>query len=199
MDKHHFKFLLPILFLAIAISGILLASNSPKPTLPSLATTPAPGKAVTTLDSPDTLQKLTMKEEKNNKMIAYIFSTSNQAGGDEKQIFTKTLDSSETLSIPYNAWSPDSKYIFLKQSSSTKTSYFTLTSTGAPIAKDTQTLDITDLFEKKYTDYKIVDVTGWAAPTLIIINTDKSDGGTGLSFWFDVTSQSFIPLSTHFN
>src|SRR3972149_11674232 len=153
MDKHHFKFLIPILFLAIAIAAILLLSGSPKPSLPTLATTPAPGKAVTTVDSPDTLQKLTMKEEKNNKMITYTFSTSSREGDDAKQIFTKTLDSSETISIPYNAWSPDGKYLFLKQSSSSKTNYFALTSSGNPIAKDTQTLDIIDLFEKKYTDY----------------------------------------------
>ena len=56
-----------------------------------------------------------------------------------------------------------------------------------------------ELFAQKYADYKITDVTGWAAPTLLVVNTDKLDGTVGPSFWFDVASLSFTRLSTRFN
>jgi hypothetical protein len=87
----------------------------------------------------------------------------------------------------------------LKETNSAQTSYFVLTTSGAPVTKDAQTLDILSLFTAKYPNYTITDATGWAGPTLVVINTNKSDGGIGPSFWFDAGSQSFIQLSTRFN
>ena len=64
---------------------------------------------------------------------------------------------------------------------------------------ETPTIEFAELFESKYPEYKITAVTGWGGLNLIVINTDKIDGGTGPSFWFDLSGHSFIRLSNRFN
>jgi len=56
---------------------------------------------------------------------------------------------------------------------------------------------IKNLFLSKYPEFKIEDITGWAAVNLLLVNV-KSQTGEKISFWFDVTSQTFIRLGTYF-
>lgn len=202
MDKPLFKFLALIILAVGAIGAVVVfrpkarTSQNP-PNLPELfaATIPTPTpSSIAVFDSPDGSRSLTMRHQKNSDgSVTYTFSVS---GAD---IFTKPVDSSTTFSIPYNTWSPDNKYLFLKESGKDTTSYIVLTSNGTPIKPDFQTIEVTELFVKKYTDYKITDVTGWGDPTLLIVNTDKVSGGQGPSFWLDLTNLSFIQLSDRFN
>jgi hypothetical protein len=53
-------------------------------------------------------------------------------------------------------------------------------------------MEISELFYAKYSEYKITDITGWAAPNLLIVNTDDVNSEEGPSFWFDVSSKTFI-------
>ena len=96
-------------------------------------------------------------------------------------------------------FSSDDKYLFLKETTGNQITYFVLTASGLPVTKDAQTVDFSSLFTAKYPDYVITDATGWAAPTLVVINTNKTDGKVGPSFWFDVQTKSFIQLSERFN
>lgn len=148
--------------------------------------------------SPDGNWVLSMKEQKNKDSTNFRFSILDDNGG-QKEIFSQTVPLTGTFSIPANTFSPDDRYVFLKETTPAQTNYIVLTSLGAPIAKDVQTLEISGLFTAKYPNYKITDVTGWGGTTLLVINTDKSDGTQGPSFWFDVAGRSFIQLSTRFN
>ena len=155
---------------------------------------------VMNVESPDMKQTLTMKEQKNGSSVTHTFLTSGEKEHAQQQVFTKTVDLPKTITIPFNAWSPGGiKYFFLKETGSGLDSYIVLTSLGKPVARDLQTVVVEELFAQKYADYKITDVTGWAAPTLLVVNTDKLDGTVGPSFWFDVASLSFTRLSTRFN
>jgi len=155
--------------------------------------------ALTTVGSPDGKFSLNMKQEKGKDATTYTFLMTDETSGVQKEIYSQTVLTGTTLSIPTNTFSSDDKYIFLKETSLTATGYFVLASSGVPITKDIQTLDISGLFTTKYQNYVISDVTGWAGPTLVVINTNKNDGSLGPSFWFDVASRSFIQLSTRFN
>lgn len=199
MDKH-LKLL--ILFFAVSLTtlGVLYLRGSQKTTTLSLSNPPSfpittqAAPQTTTVGSSDGTHSVTMKEEKNGSgKSTFTFLISDQT------IYTKTLDSGESFSIPFNAFSPDSKYLFLKETGKSEPSYIALTSEGTPITKDNQTITFSDLFAQKLPSYKITDVTGWASPTLIVINTDKLDGTQGPSFWFEIPTQSFILLSTRFN
>lgn len=133
----------------------------------------------TIVDSPDGKAKLTMKKIASNNLVNYTFNT-------DKSIFTKTLASSNTLSIPFNTWSPDNKYVFLKENLGKEINYYVLSAAGKELT------NISSLFRQKYPDYKLVEITGWAAPSLLILNT------LGPSLWFDVTNQAFTLLSIKF-
>lgn len=202
MDKHQFRIIVfTSLFLAVAV---LLFASRPKTQSPVYTPGPIPiTKAqvpqLTTAGAPDGKYSLTMKQEMGKDSVTYTFLMKDESTGVSTQIFSDSVQSGTDLSIPPNTFSSDDKYIFLKKVSSSQTGYFVLTSSGNSITKDQETLDFSSLFTVKYPNYIITDVTGWAGPTLIIINTNNSDGSLGPSFWFDVASQSFIRLGTRFN
>jgi hypothetical protein len=146
----------------------------------------------TTKDSPDGKLTLLMKMEKGNTGTVYSFSVSG------KEIFVKTVNPSTIISIPYNTWDPNGKYIFLKENNTTGTSFFVLSTSTSSLDQNDQTANITDLFTEKYPDLKIGDVTGWGGVNLVVINSIKGDGGRGPSFWFEMPTHSFIQLSMRF-
>lgn len=205
MEKH-LKLLILFFVVALTTLGVLYfraSQENPNPVSlipPNLPITTKAALQTSVVDAPDGSHSLTVKEEKKAKnTVAYTFSVSTQNSSSQKTIFTRTLEEGSSFSVPQNTFSPDDKYIFLKETAKDKINYIVLTSSGDPITKDSQTITFSDLFAVKLPDYKITDVTGWAAPDLIIINTDKLDGSTGPSFWFEVPTQSFIRLSNRFN
>ena len=205
MDKHLSKLLILFVVVVLGVIGIFAVKNrdqKPK-NLPELLAapiaTPSPSSSnVTKIGSPDGQKTLEMLEKKDGAETTYTVSVSGE-DGVANVVFSKTYDSGWSVSIPYNTFSPDNKYFFLKVNGPSTVSYIVVNSTGAVVSRDNQTIEIVGRFEAKETNYKITDVTGWAAPTLMVINTNKNDGGLGPSFWFDLSDTSFIPLSTRFN
>jgi hypothetical protein len=198
MDKHQSSLLIIFSFAASAV--IVFMAFRPKTQVPSSITpSPAPvalAKASQTIftvsvGSPDGKFSLIMKQKKESSTSLYSFWLKDETKGTQSEIFTKDETGEITLSIPENTFSPDNKYVFLKETGSGATNYLAI--------KDSQVLDIVSLFLAKHQNYVITDVTGWAAPTLLVINTNKSDGSLGPSFWFDVASKSFIQLVDRFN
>lgn len=153
---------------------------------------PVEASQVTSMDSPDGKLTLMMKTVKNQNEIIYSFTVSG------KEIFTKTTDLSTVISIPGNSWSPNNKYVFLKESGSSGPAFFALSATVLSSEQNDQTANITNLFSQKYPDLSIGDVTGWGGMNLIIVNSAKSDGSRGPSFWFEMPGRGFIQLSTRF-
>jgi len=153
---------------------------------------PVEASGFTSLNSPDGKLTLLAKTVKNSSAVTNTFSVSG------KEIFTITADPSVTISIPANAWSPDGKYIFLKEDGPAGVKFFALSATMASSVQNDQTANITDLFAAKYPDLKIEDATGWGGINLIILNSLKADGSRGASFWFEMPSHAIIQLSTLF-
>lgn len=143
--------------------------------------------------SPDGKASLTVKERKDGVSTLWTVMVDNNV------VFSESLPDNVSVYVPFNTFSPDDKYIFLKEVSNGNDTYIVLTTSGKPILVSGEDLEISKYFYGRYADYKITDVTGWAAPTLIVVNADKVDGGESPSFWFDVSSKSFTQLSTRFN
>jgi hypothetical protein len=146
---------------------------------------PVEASDIKSVDSPDGKKTLSMRITKNQSGVTYAFSVSG------KEIFAKTVDPTVSFSIPLNSWSPDNKYVFLKETAATGVKFFVLSASDDSSSQNDQTANITDLFAKKYPDLKIKDVTGWGGINLVIVNSDSS-------FWFEMPTHSFIQLSTHF-
>lgn len=153
----------------------------------------------TSMDSPDGTKILIMESQERADAISYYLFTSNKIESTRQFIFSKVENFSHSLSIPYNTWSPDNTYIFLKESTPTINNYYVFSSSGNSFSDGSQFSNIQALFNQHTSDYTILDVTGWAAPNLLIVNTKANKTDTKVSFWFDVVSQSFIQLGTYFN
>ncbi|MBI2268558.1 MAG: hypothetical protein HYU80_03935 [Candidatus Blackburnbacteria bacterium] len=175
--------------LSLRPTPVSVVTPSPTPVLPKVVDTIAP----------DMKQTLIMKEEQSGNSVTHTFLTQGEKDETAKQIFAKTVNLPQTITIPFNTWSPGgNKYLFLKETSEGENSYIVI-ALEKLFSSNLQSVNVGEMFMKKYSDYKITDVTGWAAPTLLVVNTDNMDGTVGPSFWLDVSSLSFIKLSTRFN
>jgi hypothetical protein len=149
--------------------------------------------------SPDGTKKVIMKVTQNSgNTSTYDFSTADATDSNEQHIFTKTLNVSENMSIPFNTWSPDDKYFFIQQDIDGVKSVFVFNAAETHFADGSAYLDAADSFTKVNTGNSFDEATGWASESLIIINTKKQDGTKGPSYWFEIPSKAIIQLSTEF-
>ena len=193
------KIIISVLIIVIAFLVLLLfikryVNKTTIPSIPEVSKnlTPNEKNSSVSMDSPDGKATLTMKTTTDKNSITYFFSTSNL-------IYTKITTKDDVFSIPFNTWSPDKKYVFLKETKGSTTNFLLLNATGAPFKDNSQFINVSDVFAQKLPIYTLTDTTGWAAGTLLIINTNKADGSEGPSFWFDLSSSTFIQLSNRFN
>lgn len=198
MAKRPAKSLRPLLFAAGLIGVLLLWRQTAQPAPIQVVTEPSPSpELVLSGESADGKVSLKMSRKQGAETSTWTL-TATLAKEAAKRIWTASLPNDTHVSIPFNTVSPDNKYLFLKQAGSDKTRYLVLTTSGEPISKDSQTIEFAGRFEEKYPEYKITAVTGWGGLNLIVFNTDKVSGGTGPSFWFDLSGHSFIRLSNRF-
>ena len=152
-----------------------------------------------TWSSSDGQKKMTMTTTINaNATKLYSFTVTDTQTNSDTQIFTKTVLASSTMAIPYNAFSPDDSYVFLTQIDENMTHYFVFKTSGEAFANGEKYFDVTPLFAAYTSDYTLSEVTGWADPSLLILNTKTPENKQGPSFWFDVGSKSFTQLSNTF-
>ena len=156
---------------------------------PSPSTSPFSSKETTTVESPDGKATLVMEKQQIGNEVEYSASVINNENDSKTYLFSKTLNRFSEISIPFNTFSPDNLNIFLKEGKS----FYVW-----KISQEAQTpSNISDLFSEKYPEFSLLDVTGWAAPDLLIVNI-KNTEDVKSSYWFEVPSQSFIPLATGF-
>ncbi|HZE86968.1 MAG TPA: hypothetical protein VE090_02055 [Methylomirabilota bacterium] len=168
---------------------------SPTPTAP-----PPPQVDSSSQTSPDGTKKLTMtitsKNDADTK--SYIFTTTDADGSNQQQIYTAILPPTESLTIPFNTWSPDNKYIFLQHNTKEGNEALVLRANGEPMTETDQSFNAATLFAARGTPYTYQETTGWASETLLIFNTTNADGTKGPSYWLEVPSKAVIQLSTEF-
>lgn len=150
------------------------------------------------VDSPDGTRTLTMRYQGNNATATYSFFASEKPANQEKLIATKIVPALHKFSLPDNAWSPDNKYAFIRERTATQSSYFVLPASDSPPEDNLENTDVYELFLQNYPQYILADITGWAAPDLLIINTTAAGAERGPSFWFDIATQTFIQLGALF-
>lgn len=145
--------------------------------------------------SPDGNYTLIMKTTPLDNRVEYTFSYKSEIDFSEKELFIATRNN-QKFSLPFNAWSPDNKYVFIQEKIGNKSKYYVL-----PIlpTKPTDPDNILDLFSQTYPDFIPIEITGWAAPNLLILNTINTNNQGKTSFWYDITNQNFTQLYTVFD
>lgn len=181
------------------LSNVIVAGyTAPAATAP-VTSTPAPKIDMASQPTPDGKKKLLMEATHKKDTSTYVFTTSDGSGGNIQPLFTTTIQASASatagLNIPFNTWSPDNKYVFIQKNDGNA---WVFNATGEEIVPGQKYLDVKDLFNAagKKDTYK--ETTGWASPTLLIINTLAPDNTKGSSYWFEVPSKAIIQLSSSF-
>ena len=208
MEKRRSK-----LFLTFILTGTFLLAGlvffgslrvkegTPQPE--SFASTEIPEEVKeTTVDviSPNEKATLTMKGlKKADGTLKQTFFISSDATKESVEVYTHESNPSYQILIPYNTFSPDNKYFFLKIEDPERPQYIVVRTDGKNIRNEEKSVEITSLFYEKYEEFVITDVTGWGAYSLIVVNTNYKDGKIGPSFWFDLSNFGFIQLSNRFN
>lgn len=181
----------------IRLDFMLPVTASYQGALPTI--TPAPEITTFSQISPDGVRVLTMTvtavsgEAKYYKFIA--------SGPDDKeklQIFEIRLPNTDKMSVPFNSWSPDNKYVFIEERLSDKNSALVFKADGKPVSDGEKYLDVRAIFDSENTGNIYQETTGWASETLLIVNSIKADGSKGPSYWLEVPSKAVIRLSTEF-
>lgn len=158
--------------------------------------TPTPAVSTSMQISPDGTKNVVLKTTRNKDGTStYAVLSANGSGEKGELIYSETLPAPQNISVPFNTWSPDDKYFFIKKNNDT---VFVFSASGEPFADEKPYLDLTDLLKKRVTGNNYADATGWASETLIIVNTTKDDSTKGPSYWFEVPSKAIIQLATDF-
>lgn len=146
--------------------------------------------------SPDGAKMLFMQASHNkDRTTQYVFTTADASGENKQIIYTTVKNESETFAIPFNAWSPDDIYVFIQKNGN---GALVFRASGEPIASREASIDVYDVFREKGVQNTMQKVTGWASPTLLIVNTKTPDGADGPSYWLEVPSKAVIQLSSRF-
>lgn len=175
----------------------LYSKPIPVAAIPSPTYIPSPRVHTFEMESPEGSKTLTVERVDSSGLplhSVFVHTKSDQTG--QRIMNSSTLY--QSLSIPFNTWSPDTVYFFLKEKTPHEEDYLVFRSSGELFSDDARALSVRQLFREKVEGYTIEDVTGWAGPTLLVVNTKAVDGDTKVSFWFDVPNQTFIQLGTYF-
>ena len=169
-----------------ALAGLVTILPSTRPTR-----SPAPPQVAVVTTPPS---KISSQSSPDGKFIVTLTHTADVATVSigSTAIFTHRMSPDTVVSLPFNTWSPNNKYLFIKEVGTSDTSYIVMSASGASPA------NVTEFFAESYPDLKLNDVTGWADGTLLVVNYTSS-AGKPASLWFDVTSHHFIPLAVYFN
>lgn len=191
---YHFK-QTPQMQAVSVIAPLTTAFATPTPTP---APVPIPVVNTTSWNSSDGTEELILKTTIAAQKTTYDFTLTNTNTGVSQPFFSQTLPNGDNMSIPFNAFSSDNSYVFLKEVQNNVNHFLVFKTNGTNFANGQQYLDVTALFTNYTTNDTLSDVTGWAGPTLLVINAKATNGATE-SFWFDASSSSFIPLANVFD
>lgn len=206
MEKRRSNILISFMVLAtIFIGGLVLWSgfkishNTENINDKAAEVTPNPDLTDTMeYPAPDGKMSLTVVNKPDGETIKQTFTVKNTKEAKEINLYQETVTKDNIITVPFNTFSPDDKYIFLKRGKE-KPEYFVLRTDTQDLVNKQKTVNIVETFDKKYQDLVVSDVTGWGGINLIVVNSDTMDGKTGPSFWFDMSNLSFIRLTNRFN
>ncbi|MEK7140972.1 MAG: hypothetical protein AAB800_00320 [Patescibacteria group bacterium] len=180
------------------LSKVIIAGETVRTDIP-VVTNPILKVDTASQPTPDGKKKLLMEATHKKDNSTYVFTTSDGSGGNIQPLFTTTVQASasasEGLSIPFNTWSPDNKYLFIQKNDGNA---WVFNATGEEIIPGQRYFDVKDLFSAAGRKDTYEVTTGWASPTLLIVNTRTPDDTKGSSYWFEVPSKAIIQLSSQF-
>ena len=182
-----------MLAIMAGIAGVVYKMKTPEraPTVlvvaPQSSPEPSPTLNPKTQSSPDKSVTVTLKSE---PLQSQIFVSG-------QVVATIPITQASEVEIPFNTWSPDNKLLFVKEQTVAGPDYLVMRRDAKPLPSGDLTLSVGARFAQVHPDQQIADVTGWAAPTLLIVNAQTAEN-TKISYWVDLQTNKFIRLSDYF-
>lgn len=200
MSKSLSIFFIVGFFFLVGMFGVLWFLHSSQKTsseiLTSLPTpTPTPIGPVE-VHSLDGTYNLIMKTVKNpDNTTTYSFITDTIPPSIQTLLYTKTVPEQTTFSVPTNAWSPENTYFFITEDvpNTQQDNVYVFRTDGENFPNGQSYLNVTSLFAEKEPDLQLGTVTGWDAPELLHVKSEKKNG-KGPLYWFDVPNSAFYLL-----
>lgn len=125
---------------------------------------------------------------------AYSLYSCDKDCNSKQLLFQQNLPNGEKIEVPFNAWSPDNRYLYIQKLGITPT-YMVFKADGSAFGENSPYLDIASTFMAKQPDLSLKEVTGWDSTTLLHVDSIKKDGEKGPNFWYEVPSEALIQLS----
>ncbi len=163
---------------------------------PFLSVTPNPIQETEVHTIDGTMKVLMEKRTTKENAQIYTFLVSDISGKNKRTLFTKTASVSSTMILSPNSWSPDGKYLFIRENNKDSFTIFVFKASGNAFLEGQQYIDVVPLFTKRKTTDRVSDVTGWDAPGLLHVKTVLDSNVKGPSYWFDISSQVFLQLAS---
>ena len=166
---------------------------------PTLTPTPTisfvPSTTTASQVSPDGTQQVILRTMTNqDQSKTYEVSTSENG----PVIYTKTLSTTENISLPFNAWEPQNRFFFIQEHLDSGPKVLVFKQDGTAFSNGEPYLDLTGAYTKLGSADSYDQATGWAGYNIIVINTKATDGTQGSSYWYEVPDGSLVPLATKF-
>jgi hypothetical protein len=180
------------------ISQRVFSSSLPAVITPSPTETYFDSLKESVMDSPEGSKTLILQKQTIKGIVTYSLFVTSKSDGQKLQILKKVEASTNGLLIPFNSWSPDNVYFFLKETTPVGDDYLVFQTSGDFFSNNSPYISIQELFKSKVPNHIIEDVTGWGGLNLILINAKSVEQNNKVSFWLDVPSQTFIQLGTYF-
>lgn len=191
------KYALPLAVIAVAVIAF---SRSTSQSAPLSTPTPmaTPQAVVTKLAGANTgegKKRLIGSVSTMAGTSTYTFDVLDNKTQASAKLYTLTVPSATTVSIPPNTWTPDGKLVFLQQTTDNTHEFLVLKADGSAFKDGEQVLHVVELWNKGKHTNKITNATGWASEELLILNTQKEDGSKGQNYWFNTRTLAFLALS----
>jgi hypothetical protein len=149
------------------------------------------GEKTVTATSLDGGKKITMKKlSGEGEITEYSFSID-----ENLPFFIDTLSPNSSMSLTYNSWSPNDKYVYIAVNKNGVKDAYVFNSSGENFNDGRKFLSVQDYFETRNIGYKFEEATGWGGQNLLQIKTLKDDGAKGSNFWFEIPSGALIQLA----
>lgn len=141
-------------------------------------------------------KKLIMKTRPNaDGTKIYTFLAADENGNNEKLILSRKTSASTSLTVPENTWAPSRQHVLLREETSSGANFLLVKTSGEPFFGEEEWLNVSELFSKRVTDYRLSQATGWNAPNLLIMYTRAIDSDSpGPRYWYDVDSNVFLQV-----
>lgn len=186
MSKNNVGEQAPALFQTVTTTPIF-PSPSPQP--------PQPQTLPTASDSEGHMRLEGVSQPLSDGSVRYTFTVVDVPNHSSHPLYETTLPANESIEIPYNSWAPGSKQLFLRLNTPQGSDYLVFKVDAQPYKDGSAYLKVVEYWVARESKWLIRDVTGWADPDLLIVQTKDENGGLGPSFWFVTSTRKFLQLA----